>query len=149
VWFFSLDAGSRIAVALARRSYRLPYHHARMAMVESRGAVSFRSRRTDDSAATFACTYAPEGRAVPAAVGSLPFFLVERYLLYSWDRRRLRTARVWHRSYPLQAARVTDLDENLTAQAGVHTSGGAPIGHYCHELDVDIHAPRRAPQLPV
>jgi uncharacterized protein YqjF (DUF2071 family) len=149
VWFFSLDAASRIVAALARRSYRLPYHHARMAMVEGGGAVSFRSQRTDGSPATFACTYAPEGRAVPAAVGSLPFFLVERYLLYSWDGRRLHTARVWHRSYPLQAARVTDLDEDLTAEAGFHTDGGAPLGHYCHELDVQIHAPRRAPLLQV
>lgn len=143
VWFFSLDAASRVAAALARRSFKLPYHHARMALVETGGAVSFRSRRLGEPPATFACTYAPEGRAAPAAVGSLSFFLVERYLLYSWDGRRLRSARVWHRSYPLAAARVTELAEDLTAQAGFRTAGQAPLVHYCHELDVQIHAPRR------
>ncbi len=32
VWFFSLDAASRLAVLGARAWYRLPYHHARMRM---------------------------------------------------------------------------------------------------------------------
>jgi uncharacterized protein len=30
IWFFSLDASSRLAVAAARRTYHLPYFHARM-----------------------------------------------------------------------------------------------------------------------
>ena len=30
VWFFSLDAANRVAVALARSLYHLPYYHARM-----------------------------------------------------------------------------------------------------------------------
>src|SRR5260370_1280565 len=30
IWFFSLDASSRLAVEVARRRYKLPYFHARM-----------------------------------------------------------------------------------------------------------------------
>jgi uncharacterized protein YqjF (DUF2071 family) len=30
IWFFSLDAARALAVAAARRTYRLPYFHARM-----------------------------------------------------------------------------------------------------------------------
>ena len=30
IWFFSLDAGSTLAVEGAKRLYRLPYHRARM-----------------------------------------------------------------------------------------------------------------------
>src|ERR671933_2800671 len=37
IWFFSLDAGSRLAVEAARRLYRLPYFRARMG-IERRDA---------------------------------------------------------------------------------------------------------------
>jgi hypothetical protein len=30
IWFSSLDASSRLAVEVARRTYKLPYFHARM-----------------------------------------------------------------------------------------------------------------------
>src|SRR5438270_11353054 len=36
VWFFSLDASSQLAVEVARRLYKLPYHPARMSL-ERRG----------------------------------------------------------------------------------------------------------------
>jgi uncharacterized protein len=36
IWFFSLDAGSGLAVAAARTAYRLPYFRARMASVPSK-----------------------------------------------------------------------------------------------------------------
>ncbi|HVU52382.1 MAG TPA: DUF2071 domain-containing protein [Polyangia bacterium] len=146
VWFFSLDAASRAAVALARLAYKLPYHHARMALAEdSAGVVSFESHRIDPPSTRFACAYAAEARAHPARVGTLPFFLIERYLLYSWDGRRLRTARVWHRPYPIQPARVEELEQDLTARANLSLEGRPPLAHYCHELDVRIYRPRRVP----
>jgi hypothetical protein len=36
IWFFSLDAGSGLAVAAARTAYRLPYFRARMASMPSK-----------------------------------------------------------------------------------------------------------------
>lgn len=142
VWFFSLDAASRAAVALARLAYKLPYHHARMQAIASAGGkVAYRSERDDPEVARFSCTYAPTGPAEPARPATLPFFLIERYLLYSWDDRRLRSARVWHRPYQLQAATVTDLAEDLTAAAGVLVGNQPPLAHYCHELDVRIYPP--------
>lgn len=35
IYFFSLDANSRLAVAGARRTYRVPYFHSRIALIES------------------------------------------------------------------------------------------------------------------
>jgi uncharacterized protein len=37
VYFFSLDAGSRVAVWAARATYHLPYFHARMSTVNQNG----------------------------------------------------------------------------------------------------------------
>jgi len=35
IWFFSLDASSRLAVEAARRAYKLPYFHARISAPRS------------------------------------------------------------------------------------------------------------------
>ncbi|HYO45880.1 MAG TPA: DUF2071 domain-containing protein, partial [Gemmatimonadota bacterium] len=45
VWFFSLDAASRVAVATARLAYGLPYHHARMNREREENAEIYRTAR--------------------------------------------------------------------------------------------------------
>jgi uncharacterized protein YqjF (DUF2071 family) len=53
IYFLSLDAQSRFAVAGARRTYRLPYFHARQSFSEKGDRMRFRSARvsTDGPAA--------------------------------------------------------------------------------------------------
>jgi uncharacterized protein YqjF (DUF2071 family) len=145
VWFFSLDAASRLAVLGARLTYKLPYFHAHITMSEGHdGLVNYSSRRASpDTRAHFACTYGPAGPVRGATPGSLEFYLVERYLLYSWDGKRLRSARVWHHPYPLQPAIVEDVTEQLTPSAGLEVSTtGTPLAHYADEVDVRIYRPR-------
>lgn len=156
VWFFSLDAASRLAVWGARATYKLPYFHASIALqLSEERIVSFSSRRTGSGhdQPHFACTYEPVSTPAEARLGTLEFFLVERYLLYSWDERRLRSARVSHRPYPLCPARILDLDETLTSSIGVRVEPHqAPIAHYAEEVDVRIYPPsavrERARDLP-
>ena len=88
VWFFSLDAKSRLAVAGARATFGLPYFRAEME-VEQRGLLtSYVSRRVDDRAppARFAAGYCSGGASRPAKPGTLEQFLVERYCLYAQGR---------------------------------------------------------------
>jgi uncharacterized protein len=148
VWFFSLDAASWPAVWGARALYKLPYFHASMALVRStEGVRSFSSRRSGPGGPHFACAYAPTSPPAPAAPGTLEFFLIERYLLYSWDGRRLRSARVWHRPYGVSEARVSDLSENVTAAAQVDVAADIdPLAHHSEEVDVRIYPPRLVAQ---
>ena len=144
VWFFSLDAGSRLAVWGARLAYKLPYFFARMSISRGpEGTVIFNSRRTErDGRARFECRYRPIGAAAEAEAGTLAFFLLERYLLYSWDDRLLRSARVWHRPYPIAPGRVDGLIEELTTSAGIPEHGSEPpLVHYARDLDVRIYRP--------
>jgi uncharacterized protein YqjF (DUF2071 family) len=146
VWFFSLDAASRLAVAGARAGYHLPYFHARMSMELSDGPfITYRSRRlTAGPTAEFSSRYRPTGPAAPAAVGSLEFFLAERYLLYAWNGRTLSTARVHHAPYRLQPASAFEVHQSLTSAAGLPPMGGPPtLVHYAREVDVRIEGPRR------
>jgi uncharacterized protein len=155
VWFFSLDAASRLAVAGARVGYHLPYFHARMAMggggsgegagVEGVGGeIDYQSKRLSGAAeASFACRYRPTGPVAPAVAGSLEFFLAERYLLYAWTGRRLRSARVFHQPYPLQPAVATDLRQTILSAAALTVGAAAPpLVHYAREVDVEIYGPR-------
>jgi uncharacterized protein YqjF (DUF2071 family) len=145
IWFFSLDAASRLAVAGARCAYRLPYFHAAMKMtVTSAGGatvIDYASRRRRGNA-TFRARYRPQGRVAPATLGSLEFFLLERYLLFAWNGRALRTARVAHVPYPAQPAVATDVVETVVAAAGLSAPAGPPpLVHYARELDVRIYRP--------
>jgi len=145
VWFWSLDATSRLAVAGARLAYGLPYFHADITLVETGAAVDYRSGRRRSPAA-FAARYEPTGLVAPAAPGSLEFFLAERYVLYSASGRGLCTARVHHAPYPLQVAAAVDVEQTLTNVAALPAgacAGPPALVHYARGVDVDIFGPRR------
>ena len=144
VWFFSLDAASRLAVWGARLAYRLPYFPADITMARGPQGVAFASRRRGGSRAFFSCRYWPTAPASAAAAGTLEFFLAERYRLYSWDGRALRTARVWHRPYPLAPGRAEELTEELASASRIILPAyDQPIVHYAGEVDVRIYPPGR------
>ena len=143
VWFFSLDATSQLAVWGARAVYKLPYFHASIALVRSQQRTSFSSIRTgSDRRPHFACSYEPASAPAEASPGTLEFFLIERYLLYSWDGRRLRKARVWHRPYPVSAARIDGLSQTVAAAARIDLAPDAvPLAHHAEGVDVRIYPP--------
>lgn len=153
VWFFSLEAQSRLAVAGARLGYGLPYFHARMSM-EVAGdpnapTVAYASKRSGRGGrAELRCRYRPTGPAAAAGPGTLEFFLIERYLLYAARRGSFRQARVFHRPYPVRPAAAEDVVETLTRAAGLPPPAGPPpLVHYVDEIDVQIYSPRRVGPL--
>ncbi len=131
IWFFSLDASSRLAVEGARRSYRLPYFHARM-----EGLPRYRSsRRNAERPHVFDATYAPVGRTFNAEPGSLEHFLTERYCLYATGADgALHRADIHHPPWPLQAAEAV-VELNTMPPDGVEAAG-EPLLHYAARLDV-------------
>jgi uncharacterized protein len=146
VWFFSLDASSRMAVVAARASYKLSYFHARIdfsVTSDPTSIVDLASTRHDARSARPATSrfrYHPADNApTPALPGTLDFFLVERYILYSTDAHRtLYRARVHHQPYPVQRATVLHCDESLTAAAGIHRGEGSPLSLYAREVNVKV-----------
>jgi uncharacterized protein YqjF (DUF2071 family) len=93
VWFFSLDASNPLAVVAARTLLGLPYKTARirLSMEGDAPVIDYRlqRRRPGPTPASCAVRYQPRGPVVPAAPGSLEFFLIERYVLYNTVRGRL------------------------------------------------------------
>jgi len=140
VWFYSLDANQSLAVKIARRFFHLPYEHAWMKSSRAaNGGIRYESARIDGRARSAPCTfeYAP-GEALPEpAAGSLEFFLVERYRLYSSAPDGLLRGAVWHKPYPLSRAGVTAWDEQLLALNGFAPTGRPP-DHTLLSRGVDV-----------
>jgi uncharacterized protein YqjF (DUF2071 family) len=143
VYFFSLDAGRRLAVAAARVLLNLPYHTAVMSVERRDPAVHYQSvRRT--GGAQFRAMYEPVGAPFAASVGSIEYFLTERYCLYHRDRRgRPYRLEIHHRPWSLQVARAT-ITMNTMAAASHLTLNGAPaLLHFARRQDVLAWAPTR------
>jgi uncharacterized protein len=104
IWFFSLDAASRLAVEAARAGYKLPYFAARMHSARIGEWIAYESARGGTAGVAFAARYRPDGDEFLAKTGSLDEFLVERYCLYTEDAGRLRRAEIHHRPWSLRGA---------------------------------------------
>jgi uncharacterized protein YqjF (DUF2071 family) len=142
VYFFSLDAGRRLAVAAARAFLNLPYFSAVMD-VETRGdAVDYHCVRDEKSPAAFEAEYSPTNRPFTAAVGSLEYFLTERYCLYHQTRRaRPYRLEIHHPPWSLQPARAAIKTNTMAAASGVGIGDHPPVLHFARRQDVIAWAP--------
>ncbi len=150
VWFFSLDAASRLAVRGARAWFGLPYFDARMTVktegtVETGEAVGvhYRSRRIHRRAppAAFEVTYRPTGPGAPAISGSLDRWLTERYCLFARDRRgTLRSGDIHHAQWQLQPAEAEIRSNTMAEPLGLELPG-EPVLHFARQLDVLAWSP--------
>ena len=132
IWFFSLDASSRLAVEAARRGYRLPYFHARM-----EGLPRYRCSRVEaERPHEWESTYGPVGSVAAAEPGTLEHFLAERYCLYTVDGGTLFRSEIHHPPWPLQEAEAR-IDVNTMPPDGLEPSG-EPLLHYAARQDVLI-----------
>ncbi len=166
VWFFSLDAASRLTVRGARATFSLPYMDARMAMHPSPhdGWVNYRSKRAHRGApaASFAGRYRPSGPVSLSRPGSLEWFLTERYALYSQAgfgvrrglfgssagalRSALLRGDIEHQPWPLQPAEV-DLERcDMFRLIGLEgPPQGQPLAHYVESITVRAFRPTAIP----
>lgn len=137
VYFFSLDAGSAVAVRAARTLLNLPYHLASMNVTRQGRAVHYESHRDDERRAEFVATYAPAGEPFIAAEGSLDYFLTERYCLYHVNRRgapyRLE---IHHPPWTLQPADA-HVERNTMAEANaLSLPDEKPLLHFVKRQDM-------------
>ncbi len=144
VYFFSLDAGSLLAVAVARGVYHLPYYWAEMRIERrSEREFSYYSRRRFTSRPVlFIARYrglGPTRRLVESSPGSLEHFLTERYCLFTYDRAgNLVRANIHHVPWPLEEAEAEIHRNDLAAAIGIKLPDIAPVLHYSRRLAVYV-----------
>ena len=142
IYFLSLDAASRAAVAAARRSYRLPYFHSRMRMDEDASRVRFEAKRIspDGPPARLRIGYEPAGEQFAARPGTLEHWLTERYCLYTLaEDGTVQRGEIHHPPWPLQPARATIFENTMTEGVGIELEG-VPVLHFSALQDVVLWA---------
>jgi uncharacterized protein YqjF (DUF2071 family) len=143
IWFFSLDTSSRLAVEAARRTYRLPYFHARTVHERRGNRVDFSNAR-HGSERDFEATYRDAtGEAFEPVPGSLEHFLTERYCLYAADEEGLHRADIHHPPWRLRPSEAS-IGVNTMPPDGVELPG-EPRFHLAERQDVVIWPLEKTP----
>lgn len=139
VWFFSLDAANPFACAFARRFFNLNYRHARMKVNRANDEVRYESSRFGNPHAENRARCRIGGDRGPAQVGTLEFFLVERYLLYSFKDGALFKGQVFHPPY-----RLRDVEEYEASGSLIEVNGlkARPFTHAVFSEGVDVSGGR-------
>ena len=137
VWFFSLDANRRLACALGRSLFHLTYRRAAMTATEQAWIDYHGLRHGETQPAHY--RYRATGSSRTAQPGSLEFFLLERYVLYSWSPANgaLWRGRVHHPPYRINDAEVENFSTSpLQWNRQIAVTG--PPQHACVSPRVDV-----------
>jgi uncharacterized protein YqjF (DUF2071 family) len=139
IWFFSLDAARAPAVVAARITYGLPYVWSRMRVTSGVACVEYRSSRMwPDRVARTQIRIEHEGALEKDALAE---FLTERYRLYTTLGGKLASAAIDHVPWPLQAARVLELEQTVTDAARLGHPEGPPLAYFSEGVEARIAAP--------
>ena len=145
VWFFSLDAFSRIAVAGARIGFGLPYFYADISCRREDDHVHYRSSRRDrrGPAATFEASWRTTGSHEVAAAESLDYFLSERYCLYATHRGRTVCGEITHQPWQLAPVDLDLVSNDMARLLSLQLDGPPVSALAAKPLDVACWLPER------
>ena len=140
----SLDSSNLLAVAAGRAIYRLPYHWAEMRLEQrTEREFSFYSRRRfAGRPVVFKARYrglGPSRKLAESRLGTLEYFLTERYCLFSSNGAgQIIRANLHHASWPLEEAEAEIEQNDLAAVLGIKLPDLEPVLHYSRQLAVYI-----------
>ena len=141
VWFFSLDADQRLAVTVARRFWHLNYVYSLMSMFLQDDRLVYSGIRPRASVGHYDIQ-AEVDSAVPlqtAMVGSLEFFLLERYHLFAQrPDGSFLCGQVHHDPYQYRPLSSAVISQSLTDAAGFPIPPDAAPDHMAYSPGVDV-----------
>lgn len=146
VWFFSLDAASRLAVRTARRFFGLPYFDARMRQTGDEGGFRYLSRRTHRNAAPalLQVRYRPRGEPMNVRSGSIDEWLTARYCLYAtMASGHLIRCEIDHLPWTLQPAEAVFGVNAMGGQLGLPLDEKPAYLHFSRQIAVVNWLPQR------
>lgn len=136
VYFLSLEAANLLAVWGARALFGLPYYWSEMAL-ERGESMAYRSVRKGEKYRTEIQVSLPVEHSV-AKQGSLEFFLLERYALFTVFRGKLKIGRVYHEPYSFAPSQATFFKDELLSAHGFDELGSPQYVHYSPGVQVEV-----------
>lgn len=144
VFFFSLDAANRLAVAAARRFFHLPYFNAEMTVdKQPNDLIRYSSTRTHPDAppARFIGSYRPVSEVFHSRPGTVEHWLTERYCLYASDPKgNLYRGDIHHLPWPLQHAEADIAENTVCDSLNLPLSDTKPLLYVSKSIDVVLWA---------
>ena len=142
VYFFSLDAGSSVAVGAAKTLLNLPYFFADMTVTPRDGRFHYQSRRHAEPHPEFTGTYSGAGDRRAPAPGTLEHFLTERYCLYAVNHRFVAyRLEIHHAPWALESATADITCNTMADAAGIRLPSMAPLLHFAKRQDMVCWTP--------
>ncbi len=139
VYFFSLDANSRLAVWAARLGWSLPYYYAKMTGTDAQTEGTESSYQCQRGNLHSQVSFEAAGELQTAQADSLEHFLLERYLLFVKRHQQIHAGQVHHAPYPFSVAKVTRLEDQLVSAAGIEIGNRPPdLAHWSPGVDVEV-----------
>jgi uncharacterized protein YqjF (DUF2071 family) len=136
VYFFSLDASSRLAVWAARIGWSLPYYYAKM------------QTALQDDLRTYQCNrgglrshveFRQPSQLRKAEPETLEHFLLERYLLFVRRSGQIYLGEVHHSPYAFSECDLIHLDDALIAASGLALPRAKPdLAHFSPGVNVEV-----------
>jgi uncharacterized protein len=150
IWFFSLDAGSRLATVGGRAGYRLPYMFSSMTVERQPDSAVYTCRRRfpGPRGASSAVAVTIGERLTDDQLGERDHWLSARWRLYSRMFGRVWGAHAEHEPWPLRAATLTRLDDQLVRAAGLPEPTSEPTVQFADRVSVRIGRPYRIRTTP-
>ncbi|MEZ6062565.1 MAG: DUF2071 domain-containing protein [Planctomycetaceae bacterium] len=148
VWFFSLDANSRVAVRVARLFWHLNYIHSAMTLRRSDDSITYAGQRKTEPPIGYEVVCEPQ-LSSPLSVaeeGTCEQFLLERYTLFTVRRDgRICCGQVYHVPYEFRAVRLLTCEQTLTKAAGIEGLHKRSPDHAVFAPGVDVVVSRLEP----
>ncbi|MEF8856515.1 MAG: DUF2071 domain-containing protein, partial [Haloplanus sp.] len=149
VYFLSLDAGERVAAAVGRRAFGLPFHRASMRLTRRGDEVAFRSRR-EGAPAVFQARYRPTGEAYRADPDTIESFCIEHFRYFQasgeGDGDGNRDDRIWigeldRDPWTLRPVDATIRRNTLFEAVGLPTPTAEPVMQYSPGFEMRVMRP--------
>lgn len=141
VWFYSLDANHYLAVQAAKTFFFLPYRYSQIhSFLNEEQQIEY-SCHPYEAQVILNYRYKGEGPYQTAEIGSLEFFLIERYILFVSKGDNLAIGHVHHAPYKWCQPQVWQWDDRLFEVDGL-ARPQRPPDHllFSPGVDVDIFA---------
>lgn len=143
IWFLTLELDHLAAAAALRAAVRVPYRWAEVGVQRDGDDVRYRMRRRPPHAGArldlAVRVGAPLGDPEPPP---LETFLASRWRAYTRIQGRLVAVPVEHEPWPLRAAELVSLDEDLLVGLGLPAPQGEPHVMFSPGVEVHLGMPR-------
>ncbi|GGP16761.1 YqjF family protein [Oceanobacillus neutriphilus] len=127
VYFFTMDT-NKLSAALGGRIVNAPFLHADMTMKNSANTYYIHSARKEKLPAAFQASYSPVGHAFYPEKQSLDYWLLERYIFWSYKKGRLYRGDIKHDRWEIRTAEVSIENQSLFLPG--NALGENQIAHY-------------------